>query len=80
MCAFIEVSRILTTMKTMRTMSRSLRWGERSLGLKACYFYKDWLFIEFNNSEALCWFSRSSFTTFHEFHLISPHFTVISEE
>jgi hypothetical protein len=35
--------------------------------------------MEFNKS--FCWFSRSSFSKFHEvkfeFHFISPHFTVI---
>jgi hypothetical protein len=34
-----------------------------------------WLLIEFNKS--FCCFSRSSFINFHEFHFISPHFTVI---
>jgi hypothetical protein len=32
MCALMEVSRLL---RTMRTMSRSLRWGGKSAGLKA---------------------------------------------
>ena len=74
MYALVEVSRFLTT---MRTMSRSLRWGKRSLDLKDWWVYKDWLLMEFNKS--FCWFSRSSITKFHEFHFISPHFTVLSE-
>ncbi len=75
MYTLMEMSRLLTT---MRTMSRSSRWGKRSLGLKDGWVYKDWLLIEFNQS--FCWFSRSSFTKFHKIHFISPHFTVINEE
>ncbi len=36
------------------------------------------ILIEFN--KYFCWFSRSSFTKFHEFHFISPHYTVIRAE
>jgi hypothetical protein len=33
-----------------------------------------------DDDKSFCWFSQSSFTKCHEFHFISPHFTVTREE
>ncbi len=41
-------------------------------------YVRDSLLIEL--SKSFCWLSRSGFTGFHEFHFISPHYTVIREE